>query len=156
MARESGKEVTRWKPFREHPFSSEGLFREWTSPFARLAKSFEDYAPARASRLSPAVDLTENDHNFIVTVELPGVKKEDVTVELQDDVLTIHGEKKSEREEKTERTHWLERTYGSFSRAFTLPPAAIGEEMKASFKDGVLTIEIPKKEQAKSRQISIK
>lgn len=156
MAKEAGKEVTRWNPFRDDPFFSEGLLREWASPFARLAKSFEELAPMRAGRLSPAVDLTEDEKSFIVSVELPGVKKEDVTVELQDDVLTIRGEKKSEREEKKDRSHWVERTYGSFSRSFTLPPTAVGEELKASFKDGVLTVEIPKKEQAKPRQISIK
>jgi HSP20 family protein len=157
MAKESGsKEVSRWNPFRDDPFFSEGVLREWTSPFARLARSFEDLAPVRAARLSPAVDLTEDEKSFVVTAELPGVKKEDVTVELQDDVLTIRGEKKSEREEKKDRSHWVERTYGSFSRSFTLPPNASGDELKAGFKDGVLTIEIPKKEQVKARQISIK
>jgi HSP20 family protein len=156
MAREGGKEVSRWNPFRDDPFFSEGLLREWASPFARLARSFEERAPARAARLSPAVDLAEDEKSFVVTVELPGVKKDDVTVELQDDVLTIRGEKKSEREEKKDRSHWVERTYGSFSRSFTLPPTAVGEQLTANFKDGVLTIEIPKKEQAKARQISIK
>ena len=156
MAKEpTGREATRWNPFRDDPFFSESVLREW-SPFARLARSFEDLAPARGARLSPAVDLTEDEKSFIVTAELPGVKKDDVTVELQDDVLTIRGEKKSEREEKKDRSHWVERTYGSFSRSFTLPPTAVGEELKASFTDGVLKVEIPKKEQAKPRQISIK
>jgi len=84
------------------------------------------------------------------------VRKEDVTVELHEDVLTIRGEKKSEREEKKDRSHWIERSYGSFSRSFTLPANAVAEEMKATFKDGVLSVEIPKKEAAKARQIAIK
>ncbi len=156
MKESSGKEPTRWNPFRDDPFFSEGLLREWRSPFARLARSFEDLAPLRAARLSPAVDLSEDERCFVVTVELPGVKKEDVTVELQDDVLSIRGEKKSEREEKKDRSHWVERSYGSFARSFTLPPTAVGDQLSANFKDGVLTVEIPKKEQAKARQISIK
>lgn len=157
MAKETGaRELTRWNPFRDEPFFSEGSFRDWAAPFARIARSFEDLHPARVARLSPAVDLSEDEKSFVVTAELPGVRREDVTVELQDDVLTIRGEKKSEREEKKDRSHWVERTYGSFSRSFTVPPTAIGDELKATFKDGVLTIEISKKEQAKPRQISIK
>ena len=68
----------------------------------------------------------------------------------------LKGEKKSEREEKKDKTHWLERTFGSFSRSFSLPASAVSEELKAAFKEGVLSIEIPKKEQVKPRQISIK
>jgi HSP20 family protein len=111
---------------------------------------------ARSAMLSPAVDLTENDQGYVVTAELPGVKRDDVTVELHEDVLTIRGEKKSEREEKKDRSHWLERTYGSFSRSFTLPANAVSDQLKASFTDGVLKIEIPKKEATKARQIAIK
>jgi HSP20 family protein len=145
---ESAKTPQRWSPFSEQWPFSESPFREWSGPLARLART-----PAR---LSPAVDLTEDEKSYVVTAELPGVKKDDVTVEIQDDVLTIRGEKKSEREEKKDRSHWVERSYGSFSRAFTLPPTAVTESLKANFSDGVLTIEIPKKEAAKARQISIK
>jgi HSP20 family protein len=145
---ETSKSLRRWSPFAEEWPFSEGPFREWAGPLGRLART-----PAR---LSPAVDLAEDEKSYIVTVELPGVKKDDVTVEIQDDVLTIRGEKKSEREEKKDRSHWVERTYGSFSRAFTLPPTAVTESLKANFSDGVLTVEIPKKEAAKARQISIK
>jgi len=133
-----------WNPLGEDFFSPERFFREWNS------------SPQRTARLAPAVDVSEDSNAYHVTVELPGVKKEDVTVEVHEGVLTIHGEKKSEREEKKDKTHWVERTFGSFSRSFTLPSTAVSDEMKASFKDGVLAIEIPKKEQAKARQISIK
>ena len=102
------------------------------------------------------MDVSENEKGDSVSVELPGVKKDDDTVEVHENVLTIRGEKKSEREEKKDKTHWIERSYGSFSRSFTLPPAAVVDEMKASFKDGVLTLEIPKKEEVKPPQISIK
>ena len=70
------------------------------------------------------MDLSEDEKSYIVSVELPGVRKEDVTVELQDEVLTIRGEKKSEREEKKGKSHWVERSYGSFCRSFTLPADA--------------------------------
>jgi len=149
------KSVQRWNPFRDDPLFSESVFRDWDLPFARIARRLDDGA-RRVAPLSPAVDLTEDDKSFVVTAELPGVGKDDVTVELHEDVLTIRGEKRSEREEKKDRTHWLERSYGSFSRSFTLPPSAQAEEMKAKFENGVLRVEIPKKEAAKPRQISIK
>lgn len=155
MAEETpAKSIRRWNPFRDELFFPEGLFRDWDFPSGRLARRLEEVG--RRAALSPAVDLTEDDRSFIVTAELPGVSKDDVTVELVEDVLTIRGEKKSEREEKKERSQWIERTYGAFSRSFTLPPTAHAEEMKASFKDGVLRVEIPKKEAVKPRQIAIK
>jgi HSP20 family protein len=155
MAEEAtGKSVKRWNPFRDELSFPESLLREWDFPLGRLARRLEERG--RAAGLSPAVDLTEDDKSYRVSVELPGVRKEDVTVELHDDVLTIRGEKKSEREEKKDRTHWVERSYGSFSRSFTLPATAVAEQLKATFKDGVLDVEIPKKEAAKARQIAIK
>ena len=145
MANENPRrDVSLWNPFGEEFFSPERFFREWTSP------------GQRAARLAPAVDVSEDETTYAITIELPGVKKEDVSVEVHENVLSIRGEKKSEREEKKDKTHWLERTYGSFSRSFTLPPSAVSEQLRASFKDGVLSIELPKKEEVKPRQISIK
>jgi len=153
---EDTKSVKRWNPFRDEAFFPESVFGDWELPFGgRLAKRLES-AARRTAPLSPAVDLAENEASYIVTAELPGVAKDDVTVELHEDVLTIRGEKKSEREETKNRSHWVERSYGAFSRSFTLPPTARAEEMRASFKDGVLRVEIPKKEEVKPRQISIK
>ena len=149
----STAELVRWNPFADEFFSSGGLF---SSPLARFAKSLDELRAARGSQLSPPVDLAEDDKSYAVTIELPGVKKEDVVVELHGNVLTVHGEKKSEREGRQDRGHWLERSYGSFSRSFTLPPTALAEELKAAFKDGVLTIEIPKREPVKAKQIAIK
>ena len=145
MAKENPRQdISLWNPFGEEFFSPERFFREWTAP------------TQRASRLAPAVDVSEDANAYHVTVELAGVKKEDVTVEMNENVLSIRGEKKSEREEKKDKTHWVERSYGSFSRSFTLPPTAVSAELKAAFKDGVLTIEIPKQEEVKPRQIAIK
>jgi HSP20 family protein len=144
---EPAAKPTRWNPFRDELSFPEALFRDWLTPTP---------ARPRATALAPAVDLSEDEKSYIVSVELPGVRKEDVTVELQDEILTIRGEKKSEREEKKGKSHWVERSYGSFCRSFTLPPTAVAEELKAGFKDGVLCVEIPKREQAKTRQIAIK
>ena len=149
------KSIQRWNPFRDEPLFSESWLRDWDRPFERLARRFGE-GRNRGGELAPAVDLSEDDKSFRVTAELPGVKKDDVTVEVHEDVLTIRGEKRSEREEKKDRAHWIERSYGAFTRSFTLPNSAISDQMNASFKDGILTVEIPKKEAAKARQISIK
>lgn len=156
MDEASAKPVKRWNPFRDELSLPEILLRDWEFPLARLARRPEETGRGRIAALSPAVDLGEDEKSYLVSAELPGVRREDVTVELHEDVLTIRGEKKSERDEKKDRSHWIERSYGSFSRSFTLPPNAVADELKASFKDGVLSVEIPKKEAAKARQIAIK
>ncbi len=140
MARENLRRDL-WNPFGEEFFSPERFFRDLAAP---------------AQRLAPAVDVTEDERAYKVSVELPGVKRDQVTVEVHENVLSIRGEKRSEREEKRDKTHWVERSYGSFTRSFSLPPTAVSEDLRASFNDGVLTIEIPKKEEAKPRLISIK
>jgi HSP20 family protein len=145
MANENPRrDISLWNPFGEEFFSPERFLREWTAPVQR------------AARLAPAVDVSEDEKGYTISVELAGVKREDVSVEVHENVLSIRGEKKSERAEKQDKTHWVERSYGSFSRSFTLPPTAVSEELKATFREGVLTIEIPKKEEVKPRQIAIK
>ena len=137
------------------PAGERSALRPW-SPFGRLLEElWSDRLPA-AARWSPSVDVAENDAAYVVTAELPGAKKEDVSLELHGDVLTIRGEKRSEREEKNERRHLVERTFGSFERSFTLPQNADGDRVAATFKDGVLTVTIPKTEAHKPRQVDIK
>jgi HSP20 family protein len=106
--------------------------------------------------ISPAIDVSEDDKQYVITAELPGVKKDDVSVELHEGVLTVQGEKKSEREEKKERRRWVERSYGSFTRSLTLPGDALADRVDAAFADGVLTVTIPKAEAAKPRTVAIK
>lgn len=136
------------------------LLGDW--PFAsRLGRPWEDLLQAspwagRAGALSPALDVHEDDDHYAITVELPGARKEDVHVELHEGVLTIRGEKTSEREEKKEKRRYVERSYGTFSRSLSLPPDADADRLDASFKDGVLSISIPKTEVAKPRTIAIK
>lgn len=141
------------------PFERWSPFRELLASHGRLGRLFESVlgeVPRLPKGFAPAVDIHENDKQYCVTVELPGGKKEDVHVEIEEGVLTIRGEKKSEREEKKEQGRWVERSYGSFMRSFTLPANADAEHVDASFKDGVLTLTIPKTEATKPRPIAIK
>jgi HSP20 family protein len=146
---------------RRSPFTELELF-EHLDPFGRhprmrnlLAEMFgEGGAAARA--FAPAVDVAENDEEYVISAELPGTKKDDVTDELHEGVLTLRGEKKSEREGKNEQARYVERSFGSFSRSFTLPSNADGIKLEASFRDGVLTIRVPKREEAKPRVIQVR
>lgn len=157
--------VVRWDPFEDLDVFQRWMpFRELLAPSGRLGRLLEgisgETSSGEASRLpwafAPAVDIHEDEKHYTVTVELPGGKKDDVQVEVREGVLTIRGEKKSEREEKKEHRRWIERTYGSFMRSFTLPENADSEHIDAGFKDGVLTLAIPKTEAAKPLSIAIK
>jgi HSP20 family protein len=146
---------------RRDPFSELDLF-ERTSPFRRgaspwrLLDEFLGGELQRAGRgFAPAVDVAETNDEYVVTAELAGAKPEDVTVELHEGVLTIRGEKRSERDERKEHARYVERVFGSFSRSFSLPQNADGEKVQASFADGVLTLRVAKKEEAKPRTIAI-
>lgn len=149
--------VVRWDPFRE--LREWRPLREWGFLPSRLERFFaeleEPWGPGRGV-WGPAVDIAETDDHYTVTVELPGAKKEDVAVEVENGQLTIRGEKKSEREEKKEHRRYVERRFGSFSRSFSLPPNADPERMDAKFEDGVLTLRIAKSEAAKPKTIAIK
>lgn len=145
---------------RRDPFAELADWRPLWGPFGgREGRSLleEIWGRAPSGRaLSPSVDISEDDKNFIVTAELPGTKREDVTVELEDDLITIRGEKRNEREEKKEKRRFVERSYGTFSRSFSLPANANAEKVSASFKDGVLTVLIGKRPESKPRVVNIK
>ena len=149
-----GRELAAWNPFGE----LESWFAPWEG-FLSRRRLFGDLLrdwPSAPRAFVPAVELSENDSRYTLTVEVPGVKKDDVHVDLREGMLVVHGEKKSEREEKKERSRYIERSYGSFSRSFSLPPDADPDRLEASFKDGVLTIQIPRTQESKPRQIAIK
>src|SRR5208283_692140 len=103
----------------------------------------------------PAVDIVENPNELVVTADLPGIKKENVDVQIEDGTLTLTGSRNFEHEAQKEGFHRLERSYGSFRRAFTLPDSVDPEKVAAAFEDGVLTITLPKKEVAKPRSIKV-
>jgi HSP20 family protein len=110
-------------------------------------------SPAPLSRWNPAVNVYQDKDRFTVVVELPGLKKEEIEISLHDDTLTIAGERK--REESSEQEFLTERLYGKFQRSLTLPTAVDAEKVKASYKDGLLQVELPKAEEAKPKQIEV-
>lgn len=137
----------------------------WSS-FDRLSslrdevnRLFDFTWPSRDSGLfsgwSPALDVFDDKDNFVVTVELPGLKKEEINLSLHDGVLTISGERKHERDEKEGGTFRSERYFGKFQRSVTLPAAVDANKVAANYKDGVLTVELPKAEEAKPKQIAV-
>jgi HSP20 family protein len=131
-------------------------FRGFRGDLDRVFTDFiGDNTEERLGVFNPAVDLVDTGESLQVKVELPGVKKEDVQITLKDDVLTIKGEKKVEREEKDENRYYVERSYGSFSRTLTLPTPVKTDEIKAGFEGGILEITLPKDEKVKAREIKV-
>lgn len=109
-----------------------------------------------AQRFSPAVDIREEKDAIVIAAELPGMKPEDVNVSLDGNLLTISGERKFEHEQKGEGFRRIERSYGSFSRSFTLPDTVAVEKLEAELKDGVLNVRLPKTEKAQPKRIAVK
>jgi HSP20 family protein len=117
-------------------------------PFERMSLFDGDWAPA--------VDVLDDENKVVVKAELPGMTEKDIDVSILGDTLTIKGEKKEEKKEhEGKNIHRLERTYGMFQRAITLPGSVAPDKTKASFKNGVLEIEMPKKEETKPKQIKV-
>jgi len=108
------------------------------------------------SKWSPAVDIVEDENQFVIKAELPEIKKEEVHVTVDNGVLTISGERKFEKEEKNKRYHRVERSYGSFTRSFSLPEGADPGKVRAEFKDGVLQVHVQKSETARPNNIEVK
>ena len=120
-----------------------------------LSDIFNRNAVPFAEEWMPVVDVTETKDEIVVRAEVPGMTKEDISVTLQDNVLTLRGEKKQEKRELDAAFHRLERSYGSFVRSFTLPTLVQADKVKAAYKDGVLTITLPKAEEVRPKEISI-
>jgi HSP20 family protein len=141
--------VTRWNPTVAY------LNRE---PFARLFDSFFGDLPSEdvSSRSwVPPVDIQETEDGYRLQAELPGLTRDDVQITLENNVLRLSGERKFEKDVQKEGYHRIERTYGSFARSFALPQQVNGEGVQAAFENGLLTITVPKAEQAKPRKIAI-
>jgi len=124
--------------------------------FGRIALRGGGDETMTTSAWAPLVDITEDDKEYLIKVELPEIKKEDVKVTVENGTLTISGERKFEKEEKDKKYHRVERAYGSFVRSFVLPEGTDGSKVSAEFRDGVLKLHLPKSEQAKPKFILVK
>lgn len=137
-------ELTPWKPFRDIDELWERFFRELST-----------IEPFRQEWV-PSLDVSETENNIVVKAELPGIDPKEIDISLTDDLLTIKGEKKQEKEEKDENYHRVERSYGAFTRSLRLPQEVRSEKIEANYKDGILKITLPKSEEAKRKEIKIK
>lgn len=145
-------QLTHWNPWKELEDVHNRLSSLFNDKPARWSASNEAMAVAD---WSPRVDISEDSRAYVIKAELPEVKKDEVTVTMEDGVLTLAGERKFEKEENGLKHHRIERAYGSFSRSFTLPRDAESEKITATHKDGVLTITVEKSEQVKPKQIEV-
>lgn len=146
--------LTRWDPFRE----LEDLQSRLSTLFGRapVRKEGDKREAITIAEWAPLVDIIEDDKEYLIKAELPEVKKDEIKVGVQDDVLTLSGERKYEKEEKDKKYHRIERAYGSFARSFTIPDDADGTKVSAEFKDGILKVHLPKSEKAKPKAIEVK
>ncbi|HWR98025.1 MAG TPA: Hsp20/alpha crystallin family protein [Candidatus Methanoperedens sp.] len=144
--------VIRWTPFRELSTVQERMNRLFEDVMRAPYRSDEGLA---ASAWAPAVDIYETDKEIVLKAELPEMQEKDIDIKVEDNVLSITGERRMEKEVKEENYHRIERSYGSFNRSFTLPRTLDPEGIKAAYKDGVLKVNIPKKEEVKPKQIKI-
>jgi HSP20 family protein len=138
--------LIRWDPFRE--------FNTLPSRFGNFfGKDWEQ--PLSTTPWNPSVDIFETDNEVVIKAELPGMTAKDIDVRLENNVLMLKGERHFEKEAKEENYHRIEREYGAFSRSFALPTAVDGEKVTAEYKDGVLRIVLPKREERKPKAITV-
>ena len=145
--------IVKWDPFRNVAALQDRINRIFDESFSRTADLDDDIS---MSAWKPSVDIYETDEAIILKAELPGIKKEDVSVEVKDNVLTLKGERAEEKEIKEKNYYRKERAFGTFNRAFNLQHRIQPDKIKARFKDGILKIEIPKPVEEKPKQITVK
>ena len=143
--------LVRWDPFRElNP-----LGNHFTRFFDRNGFDWSDHTPTATTAWVPKVDIFENESDLVVRAELSGIDPKEVELSVENNVLTISGERRLEYDEKKDNYHRVERSYGSFSRSFSLPRIVNKDKIRVDYKDGVLAVHLPKQEEAKPRQIKI-
>ena len=146
--------LVRWEPFHNLASVQSRMNRIFDDAFRGAPDaSADDWA--LGGNWAPAVDIFEHEGQIVLKAELPGIDPKDVDIRIENNVLSLRGERKFQSEVKRESCHRVERAYGTFSRSFTLPSVVDTENIKADYKDGVLQVTLPKKEEAKPRQISI-
>ena len=146
--------IVRFDPFRDLMGLQDRMNRLFDESFRGARTTGDDWA--LGGNWAPAVDIYEHEGNIVLKAELPGIDPQDVDVRCENNVLTLRGERKYDNEVKQENYHRVERAYGGFTRSFTLPSVVDQEKIKAEYKDGVLELTLPKREEAKPKQISIK
>lgn len=143
--------IVRYDPFRELRGLQDEVNRLFSSTFTR-----GDNNDLMRGAWSPSVDIFENKNEIVIEAELPGMKPEDVEISIENNVLTLHGERRFEKKDEGDNFHRVERSYGAFTRSFTLPPTVTSENCNAEFENGVLRVTLAKREEAKARKIEIK
>ncbi len=144
--------IVRWDPFREISSMQERINRLFGEMYSRRS---EDDLMSRGEWL-PAVDIHETDKGeLVLRAELPGMKREEIDLRVENNVLTLRGERKRESEVRDDQYHRIERAYGTFARSFALPSTIDTEKVRAEYKDGVLTVTMPTREEAKPKQIPV-
>jgi HSP20 family protein len=146
--------IVKWRPMREMVSIQDEMNRLFDRFFSRDLLDGEEFI--HPSQWSPAVDISENKDEFVVSAELPGMSKDDIQVTYVDGALKIEGEHRKEKEEKNVNYHRVERVQGKFCRSFQLPTAIQQNKISAGFKDGILTIHLPKAEEARPKAIDVK
>jgi len=140
--------ITRWDPFREFVTLQDRmnrLFRDTQGQEEELT----------TTTFAPPVDVYEDEHNITLKIEVPGIDEKDIDVRIENNTLTVHGERKFEKEEKEENYRRVERQYGSFTRTFTLPSTVDADKVQADYDKGVLKVKLAKKAEAKPKQIKV-
>ena len=143
--------ITRWDPFRDVL----ALQNRMNSLFQDFSRGQNEADTLAAAAFAPPVDVYEDEHKVVLKLEVPGMKQEDFDIRVENNTLTVSGERKFEKEEKEENFHRIERRYGSFYRAFTVPNSVNTENVKANYDAGVLKIELEKRAEAKPKQIKV-
>jgi HSP20 family protein len=143
--------ITRWDPFRD----MFALQNRVNSLFQEFNRGQGETDALTTAAFVPAVDVYEDEHKIVLKLEVPGMKQEDLDIRFENNTLTVRGERKFEKEEKEENFHRIERRYGSFYRAFTVPNTINTENIKAGYEAGVLRIQLEKRAEAKPKQIKV-
>jgi len=145
--------ITNWNPFREMETMQDRILRAMNLSTTR--GDAEGKQGITTNEWTPTVDISEDEHGYHIKAELPEVKKEDVHVTVESGVLTIRGERRFEKEETNRKYHRVERSYGSFLRSFSIPDDSDPASVSAEYKDGVLSILLPKSEEKKPKRIEV-
>jgi HSP20 family protein len=142
--------LTRWDPFREFTTLQDRMNRLFQQSFGEGREE-----SLTTGAFAPAVDVYEDEHNVTLKIEIPGIDEKDLDIRVENNTLTVHGERKFEKEEKEENYRRIERQYGSFTRSFTLPNTVDPDSIHANYEKGVLKIRLAKKAEAKPKQIKV-